>query len=285
MTFQDDIPPNGGESNVSTRLSSTRSTRWVSSNFLPRTATNGPVTCNDVSLPSGDASAGMGSTIQQQEHIHDDIEEDHEDGGFASLDDPLSWSDEDADTTTFDKEGEPNKCVMNLYEELFEARANPLGLNRFSSKEKVHVELLHLLNELNAPMIAFSHILKWAAQATNSGHVFRVDCQPSRKNVVQKLYCRYNMKGLLPKEKLLYLPYSKRTVSMIYFDVSQVFASLLSCRLLNHDDENFMFHEHEDPFVVLSKSGDIGDINTGRCKQLLPLNPLYGREQEPHTQT
>ena len=167
VTCQDDIPPDGGESNVSTGLSSTRSTRWVSSNVLPCTVTRGPVTCNDVPLPSGDASAGMGSTIQQQEHIHDNIEEDHEDGGFASLDDPLPWSDEDADTS-FDKEGEPNKCFMKLYKELLEARANPLGLDRFSSEEKVHIELLHLLNVLNAPMIAFSHILKWTAQANDS---------------------------------------------------------------------------------------------------------------------
>jgi hypothetical protein len=48
------------------------------------------------------------------------------------------------------------------------------------------------------------------------------------------------MKGLIPKEKHLYLPYSQRTVSMIYFDASQVFASLLSCPLLNRN-ENFCF--------------------------------------------
>ena len=51
---------------------------------------------------------------------------------------------------------------------------------------------------------------------------------------------------------------------MIYFDAAQVFASLLSCPLLNRD-ENFMFHEDEDPFVAPSKSGNIGDINTGEC--------------------
>ena len=53
---------------------------------------------------------------------------------------------------------------------------------------------------------------------------------------------------------------------MVYFDASQVFASLLSCPLLNRD-ENFLFHAHSDPFVEPSKSSDIGDINTGRCYQ------------------
>ena len=70
------------------------------------------------------------------------------------------------------------------------------------------------------------------------------------------------MNGLIPKEKPLYLPYSKRMVSMIYFDATQVFASLLSCPFLNCN-ENLLLHEHRDPFVVPSRSGDIGNINSG----------------------
>ncbi len=52
---------------------------------------------------------------------------------------------------------------------------------------------------------------------------------------------------------------------MIYFDAREVFASLLSCPILNHD-ENFMFDSPaKDPFVEPTKSSHIGDINTGRC--------------------
>ena len=72
VTCQDNVPPDGGESDVSKGLSSRRSTRWVSSNLLPRTAgsTNGPVTCcNDVSLPSGDASAASEGTFCLGSHI------------------------------------------------------------------------------------------------------------------------------------------------------------------------------------------------------------------------
>jgi hypothetical protein len=72
------------------------------------------------------------------------------------------------------------------------------------------------------------------------------------------------MEGLIPKEKQLYLPYSKRIVSIVYHDAYQVFASLLSCPLLNRD-KTFLFHAHKDPFVEPSKSSDIGDINTGHC--------------------
>jgi hypothetical protein len=105
---------------------------------LPRTAgsTNGPATCNDVRLPSGDASAGEDGTIQQEEYIDDDIEVDDDDGGFGSSDDPLPWRSNKYADNSVDKEGEPNKYVMKLYEELLEARANPLGLDRFSCEER-----------------------------------------------------------------------------------------------------------------------------------------------------
>ena len=71
VTCQDDIPPDGGESNVPTGLSSRMSTRWVPPNLLPRAAssTNDPVTCNDVPLPSGDASAASKGTFCLGSHI------------------------------------------------------------------------------------------------------------------------------------------------------------------------------------------------------------------------
>jgi hypothetical protein len=36
------------------------------------------------------------------------------------------------------------------------------------------------------------------------------------------------MNGLTPREKKLYLPYTQRTVSMIFFDASEVFATFMS---------------------------------------------------------
>ena len=144
-------------------------------------------------------------------------------------------------------------------------RVSTVELDRFSGEEKVHIELLHLLKELKAPLKAFSGILNWAAKANGQGQIFHPHCQPSCCRIVHNLYCRYNMKGLIPKEKLFYLPYSRWTVPMIYFDASEVFASLLSCPLLNRD-ENYLFNLPEkDPFIGSPKSSIIGDINTGQC--------------------
>jgi hypothetical protein len=63
--------------------------------------------------------------------------------------------------------------------------------------------------------------LNWAAKASDCGYFFKDGGQPSCDKVIQTLYTRYNMKGLIPKEKHLYLPYSKRTLSVVYFDASE----------------------------------------------------------------
>ena len=181
---------------------------------------------------------------------------------FERFDDDIDVDKEYADT--FVPDSGPDKSVLEVYEELLLLCTNPLDLDKFSQEEKIQIQLLQLLNDLKAPLNAFTAVLNWAAKANDCGYFFKVGGQPSREKMIQKLYARYNMKGLIPKEKELYLPYSKRTVSMVYFNASEVFASLLSCPTLNKD-ELYMFHDKQDPFAKPCVTSDIGDINTGRC--------------------
>jgi hypothetical protein len=57
------------------------------------------------------------------------------------------------------------------------------------------------------------------------------------------------MKQLLPRVAQLRLPHSKQIVNVTYFDAKAVFTSMLSCPILNRD-ENFLstatthFHPH-----------------------------------------
>ncbi len=157
---------------------------------------------------------------------------------------------EEASETTSDESSQPDTGVFEFYEELLSLQSNPLGLEHFSREEKLHIQLLDVLKEIKAPLTAFSLILNWAASSNDCGYHFKAGC---RENLMQNLFTRYNMKGLKPKGKHLYLPYSKRLVSMVYFDASQVFASLLLCPTL-YTDKNFMFHGARDPFAEPSRS-------------------------------
>ena len=180
--------------------------------------------------------------------MHDDNIDD-----FQVFDNPLPCNQEmDNDINIEDA---PDGIILELFQEMQELQSNPLGLDRFSCEEKVHIELLQVLKGLKA---------NWAAKVNDHGHVLQVDCQPSYRKVIHKLFCHYNMKGLIPKEKSLYLPYSRRVVPMIYVHAREVFASLLNCPLLNRN-ENYLFHPStKDPFVGPTSSTTIGDINTDR---------------------
>lgn len=204
------------------------------------------------------SSAGKapGNMSFQKDHSHSLDEESSDDGDIAF--------DEEVDSESTGTE-EPDTSVLKLYDLLATLRSNPLDLARFSQEEKVHISLLQLLKEINAPLTAFTRILKWAAKSSEDGHQFKSYSIPTREKVIQNLFVRYNMKGLTPKESFMYLPYSKRIVSMVYFDAREVFASLLSCPTINKD-ENFLFHGREGgPFAEPSRSSILGDIDTGLC--------------------
>ncbi len=226
------------------------------------------MTCTDLvfhilTRKEGD-TAGAGESRSQPIDDYSDEGFDEDFGMMSDGDVSACSSSEDSDDEGKVKEI-PDGIILDLYEETQELRLNPLGLDRISGEEKEHIELLHLLKELKAPLNAFSGIQNWAAKANGQGHIFHPNCQPSCCRVVHNLYCWYNMKVLIPKEKLFNLPYSRRTVPLIYFDAREVFASLLSCPLLNCD-ENYLFDSPEkDPFIGSPKSSILGDINTGQC--------------------
>ena len=57
----------------------------------------------------------------------------------------------------------------------------------------------------------------------------------------------------------------QRTVSMIYFDAREVFASLLSCPTINQDKDFFYHGRDGAPFSEPLRTSDLGDIDNGRC--------------------
>ena len=118
------------------------------------------------------------STVDQPIDDYNDEGFDEDFGMMSDGDVSVHSSSEESEDESKDKEI-PDGIILDLYQEMQELRLNPLSLDRFSGKEKVHIELLHLVNELKAPLKTFSGILNWAAKATGQGHIFHPDCQLS----------------------------------------------------------------------------------------------------------
>ncbi len=97
---------------------------------------------------------------------------------------------DDQDVSESDKEEcQADHSVLDLYEKLFKLRSNPFGLERFSREEKVQIELLQLLWDLNCPLKAFTLVLNWAAKSNASGQVFQEGCQPTCEKVMSNCTC------------------------------------------------------------------------------------------------
>ena len=148
------------------------------------------------------------------------------------------------DDTDVANNNSPDETLLQEYEEFILERARN-DVDSYTTNEKVQVDLLRVLKELKAPLKTFKEVLDWASRAASTGYNF-TRAQPTRATVLNSIYQRQNMKHLLPQTKKLQLPHSKKTIDVIYFDAKAVFASMLSCPVLNKD-ENFMFHNN-DPF-------------------------------------
>ena len=159
----------------------------------------------------------------------------------------------------------PDESLLDMCNDLTDNHKNgkdTIGLETLSLQEKLQVDLLRTLMRLKAPIKTFKEVLDWAKRANDAGFHFSAE-HPSRERLLSNLKERHQMHTLKPKQKLLKLPHSQKTVNMVYFDAKSVFASLLTCPILNRD-ENFLFHGNS-PFApppdVISH---IGDINTSR---------------------
>ena len=111
-------------------------------------------------------SSRRASTVDQPIDDYNDEGYDEDFGMMSDGDVSVCSSSEESEDEGEDNEI-PDGIILDLCEEMQELRLNPLGLDRFSGEEKVHIELLHLLKDLKAPLKAFPGILNWAAKANS----------------------------------------------------------------------------------------------------------------------
>ena len=136
----------------------------------------------------------------------------------------------------------PDDSLLEMYDEITSIlNSDQIGIDELSTQELLQIDLLKTLMRLKAPIKAYKEVLDWARRANETGFHFNAD-HPSREALLSKLQDRLNIQPLKPKEKLLLLPQSKRVVNMVYFDAKAVFASMLTCPILNQD-HNYIFDE------------------------------------------
>ena len=160
-------------------------------------------------------------------------------------------------------EDSPDESLMKIYDETQTKSNAQINIEDMSTQEMFQIDLLKTLMRLKAPIKTYKEVLDWARRANESGFHFSAD-HPSREKLVSKLQDRLNISTLKPKEKHLLLPHSKKIVNMVYFDAKAVFASMLTCPVLNQD-ENYLFNGYDTPLTPPpDKPKYIGDLNTGR---------------------
>ncbi|KAI2498172.1 hypothetical protein MHU86_16315 [Fragilaria crotonensis] len=178
---------------------------------------------NDHSINDEEVDVDDNVSIDDEEEVavyYDDVSTNNKkeaavDNEIFSDDDEVSSNDEDVnvdDDEVLDSEnnagtGEPDTTsVLKLYDLLTALRSNPLEHAQFSHEEQVYISLLQLLKEIKAPLNSFTRILNWAAKSNEDGHQFKLDSLPTWEKMIQNLFVRYSMKGLVPKESFFTVP-------------------------------------------------------------------------------
>ena len=112
---------------------------------------------------------------------------------------------------------------------------------RLTKEEKTCIKLLDSLKRKKAPLNAYPDLLEWHLKETKQlreGESLKdTDKYFHRKTLMKHLMKRYNMEGLLPKQKQITLPFSKATVSIPYCDAADCIVSLLT-------DPRFKVHDY-----------------------------------------
>jgi len=129
----------------------------------------------------------------------------------------------------------------------------------YTVDDAVHLQLLNICHEIQAPRYAFDMLLKWSHESHSSGYGFP-SSTPSRKTFMDRLYSQFHMSGAKP----ILVPVNllpNKTATVVTFSFTEMVQSLLSDATLMQP-ENLIIRLPGDNSPALPDSV-IGDINTG----------------------
>ena len=124
------------------------------------------------------------------------------------------------------------------------------------------MDLLVLLQRAKAPLGLYDELIAWMNRSRDHYRYKFDQTTLSQSQLLNHLYTRFDMHGLKPYIKRLYLPGAKVEVDLVVHDFLQGLYSLLNNPILMHPDNLLL--DPEDPYGPPPEDKSIvGDIHTG----------------------
>ena len=176
---------------------------------------------------------------------------------------------EDAASATLEGEEGPSGCQVRSFREYVERSHREYA--QFSTQMKTGIELMHVINTKGGSLEMYEEVSKWHVENSDAiGHV-------SAERLHNHLIERYNLGGLLPKERSVFLPSSKVEVSLATHCIKASIADLLTDPRV--DDESYLFFNDDPTAGPPDEMDKVSDINTGNAyretyKKLIAPEPM-----------
>jgi hypothetical protein len=119
-----------------------------------------------------------------------------------------------------------------------------------------HIELLRILKRKGVPLCLFDEIMNWANKSVRYKSYNFAEDPFTRKTVIESLFSRYDLHGIKPQKKLIYLPSTEQEVEVVIHDVKQSIYSILSDPLLNQENK-YYFKNFDSPKIPLDRDNSI----------------------------
>jgi hypothetical protein len=159
---------------------------------------------------------------------------------------------------------------------------------KLSKEDITCIKLMDVLRR-KAPLHAYESVLQWHLKETGKLREHQslqdIETYHHRKTLMKNLFPRYNLLGLIPKEKKVRLPSSKAVVSIPVREAADCIVSLLTDP--RFEDTDYLFF-HDDPLAPPPENLTyLSDLNTGDAylrtyekritneKQVLLAVPFY----------
>ena len=133
----------------------------------------------------------------------------------------------------------------------------------FSHSEAMCMDLFHMLQASNSPLVMFDRIIEWVRRHEATIKRAGMTSLLKRNNLIESLNKKlYLEEGALMKPKISYINlHSNRTTKVVTFSFREMILRMITNKALFHPDN--LLIDPKDPFADPPESKFFGEVNTG----------------------